>query len=158
MTVGDIVAEGMKNHDLYPGRERMERVHELLSLVGLNREHANRFPHRILRRTASENRHCQGAGRGPGSSSSVMNPYRLSMCRSRLRVVNLLVRLQKELGLTYLFIAHDLSMVKHISDRVGVMYMGHIVELASSAELYRNPAAPVYEGTAVGNSRTGSGI
>ncbi|MDU4973054.1 MAG: ABC transporter ATP-binding protein, partial [Hungatella hathewayi] len=58
------------------------------------------------------------------------------------QVVNLLVRLQKELGLTYLFIAHDLSMVKHISDRVGVMYMGHIVELASSAELYRNPQHP----------------
>ena len=141
MTVGDIVAEGMKNHDLYPGKERMERVHELLSLVGLNKEHANRFPHEF----SGGQRQRIGIARALAVDPKFIvcdEPISALDVSIQAQVVNLLVRLQKELGLTYLFIAHDLSMVKHISDRVGVMYMGHIVELASSAELYRNPQHP----------------
>ena len=141
MTVGDIVAEGMKNHDLYPGKERMERVHELLNLVGLNKEHANRFPHEF----SGGQRQRIGIARALAVDPKFIvcdEPISALDVSIQAQVVNLLVRLQKELGLTYLFIAHDLSMVKHISDRVGVMYMGHIVELASSAELYRNPQHP----------------
>lgn len=141
MTVGDIAAEGMKNHDLYPGKERMERVHELLNLVGLNKEHANRFPHEF----SGGQRQRIGIARALAVDPKFIvcdEPISALDVSIQAQVVNLLVRLQKELGLTYLFIAHDLSMVKHISDRVGVMYMGHIVELASSAELYRNPQHP----------------
>ena len=136
MTVGDIVAEGMKNHDLYPGKERMERVHELLSLVGLNKEHANRFPHEF----SGGQRQRIGIARALAVDPKFIvcdEPISALDVSIQAQVVNLLVRLQKEMGLTYLFIAHDLSMVKHISDRVG-----HIVELASSAELYRNPQPP----------------
>ena len=117
MTVGDIVAEGMKNHDLYPGKERMERVHELLNLVGLNKEHANRFPHEF----SGGQRQRIGIARALAVDPKFIvcdEPISALDVSIQAQVVNLLVRLQKELGLTYLFIAHDLSMVKHISDRV----------------------------------------
>jgi len=142
MTVGDIIAEGMENFGLYPNpKEREKRVQELLALVGLNKEHINRFPHEF----SGGQRQRIGIARALAVDPEFIvcdEPISALDVSIQAQVVNLLVKLQKELKLTYLFIAHDLSMVKHISDRVGVMYMGHIVELASSDELYRNPQHP----------------
>lgn len=138
MTVGDIVAEGMRNNNLYMGDQRQKRIHELLSLVGLNKEHANRFPHEF----SGGQRQRIGIARALAVDPKFIvcdEPISALDVSIQAQVVNLLVRLQKELGLTYLFIAHDLSMVKHISDRVGVMYMGQLVEIATSEELYKNP-------------------
>ncbi len=141
MTVGDIVGEGVDIHNMYKGKERMEKIYEVLDLVGLNKEHASRFPHEF----SGGQRQRIGIAR-----ALVINP-KFIVCDEPIsaldvsiqsQVVNLLIKLQKELDLTYLFIAHDLSMVKHISDRVGVMYLGNIVELASSYELYKNPIHP----------------
>ena len=142
MTVGDIIKEGMENFGLYPNKEeREERVYELLRLVGLNKEHATRFPHEF----SGGQRQRIGIARALAVDPEFIvcdEPISALDVSIQAQVVNLLVKLQRELGLTYLFIAHDLSMVKHISDRVGVMYMGHIVELASSKELYANPQHP----------------
>lgn len=142
MTVGDIIAEGMENFGLYKNpEERKARIHELLQLVGLNKEHASRFPHEF----SGGQRQRIGIARALAVDPEFIvcdEPISALDVSIQAQVVNLLVKLQKELGLTYLFIAHDLSMVKHISDRVGVMYMGHIVELASSKELYANPQHP----------------
>lgn len=141
MTVGDIVAEGMKNHDLYPGKERMERVHELLSLVGLNKEHANRFPHEF----SGGQRQRIGIARALAVDPEFIvcdEPISALDVSIQAQVVNMLEDLQADRGFTYLFIAHDLSVVKHISSRIGVMYLGHMVELAKSNELYRKPLHP----------------
>ena len=142
MTVGDIIAEGMENFGLYKDpEERKARIHELLQIVGLNKEHASRFPHEF----SGGQRQRIGIARALAVDPEFIvcdEPISALDVSIQAQVVNLLVKLQRELGLTYLFIAHDLSMVKHISDRVGVMYMGHIVELASSKELYANPQHP----------------
>lgn len=142
MTVESIIAEGMENFGLYQkAEERRERIYELLQLVGLNKEHASRFPHEF----SGGQRQRIGIARALAVDPEFIvcdEPISALDVSIQAQVVNLLIRLQKELGLTYLFIAHDLSMVKHISDRVGVMYMGHIVELASSNELYANPRHP----------------
>ncbi len=142
MTVGDIISEGMDNFGLYTKpEERKARIDELLQLVGLNKEHASRFPHEF----SGGQRQRIGIARALAVDPEFIvcdEPISALDVSIQAQVVNLLVKLQKELGLTYLFIAHDLSMVKHISDRVGVMYMGHIVELASSNELYANPQHP----------------
>ena len=122
MTVEDIIGEGIDIHGLYKGDARRERIHHLLELVGLNKEHAMLAiePEFIV---------CD-------------EPISALDVSIQAQVVNLLIKLQKELGLTYLFIAHDLSMVKHISDRVGVMYLGSMVEFADSDELYAKPLHP----------------
>ena len=142
MTVESIIAEGMENFGLYQkAEERRERIYELLQLVGLNKEHASRFPHEF----SGGQRQRIGIARALAVDPEFIvcdEPISALDVSIQAQVVNLLIRLQRELGLTYLFIAHDLSMVKHISDRVGVMYMGHIVELASSNELYANPRHP----------------
>lgn len=142
MTVESIIAEGMENFGLYQhSEERKERIYELLQLVGLNKEHASRFPHEF----SGGQRQRIGIARALAVDPEFIvcdEPISALDVSIQAQVVNLLVKLQKELGLTYLFIAHDLSMVKHISDRVGVMYMGHIVELSSSTELYANPQHP----------------
>lgn len=138
MTVGDIIAEGMNVHGLYKGKERQERIHSLLSIVGLNKEHANRFPHEF----SGGQRQRIGIARALAVDPKFIvcdEPISALDVSIQAQVVNLLIRLQRELGLTYLFIAHDLSMVKHISDKVGVMYMGHLVEVAESEELYSHP-------------------
>ena len=138
MTVGDIISEGMNNFGLYQGEERKKRIDELLAQVGLNKEHANRFPHEF----SGGQRQRIGIARALAVNPQFIvcdEPISALDVSIQAQVVNLLIKLQKELGLTYLFIAHDLSMVKHISDRVGVMYMGQLVEIAPSKELYDNP-------------------
>ena len=141
MTVSSIIEEGMVIHKMYDEKRRKERVYELLEMVGLNREHANRFPPRVLRRPAPAHRHCPG----PGHRAGIHRLRRAHLRPGRVhpvQVINLLHDLQEKLGLTYLFIAHDLNIVKYISDRIAVMYLGNVVELASSDELYKNTLHP----------------
>ncbi|WP_326847696.1 ABC transporter ATP-binding protein [Priestia endophytica] len=142
MTVGDIIAEGIDIHGLAKNRkDRMERVYSLLNTVGLNREHANRYPHEF----SGGQRQRIGIARALAVEPEFIiadEPISALDVSIQAQVVNLLKKLQRERGLTYLFIAHDLSMVKYISDRIAVMYFGKIVELATSEELYRNPIHP----------------
>jgi oligopeptide transport system ATP-binding protein len=142
MTVLDIIAEGLDVHKLVKNeKERKERVEELLQAVGLNKEHATRFPHEF----SGGQRQRIGIARALAVEPEFIicdEPISALDVSIQAQVVNLLKKLQKERGLTYLFIAHDLSMVKYISDRIGVMYMGNLVELAESDELYNNPIHP----------------
>lgn len=141
MTVGDIVGEGIDIHSIYTGKQRTERIYEVLNIVGLNKEHANRFPHEF----SGGQRQRIGIARSLAIEPKFIvcdEPISALDVSIQAQVVNLLIKLQREFGLTYLFIAHDLSMVKHISDRVGVMYLGTMVEMASSEELYKNPLHP----------------
>jgi oligopeptide transport system ATP-binding protein len=140
-TVEDIVAEGIDVHRMYRGHKRRERVQELLEHVGLNREHAGRFPHEF----SGGQRQRIGIARALASEPSFLicdEPISALDVSIQAQIVNLLIRLQKELKLTYLFIAHDLSMVKYISDRVGVMYLGSLAEIAPSSLLYAKPMHP----------------
>ncbi|MGH4124883.1 MAG: ABC transporter ATP-binding protein [Clostridium sp.] len=141
MTVGDIIGEGIDIHNLYSGQKRTDRIYELLQLVGLNREHGSRFPHEF----SGGQRQRIGIARALAIEPEFIvcdEPISALDVSIQAQIVNLLIQLQQELGLTYLFIAHDLSMVKHISDRVGVMYLGAMVELASSHDLYEKPLHP----------------
>lgn len=142
MKVSDVIAEGIDIHGLAKSdKERMERVYELLETVGLNREHANRFPHEF----SGGQRQRIGIARALAVDPDFIiadEPISALDVSIQAQVVNLMKKLQKEKGLTYLFIAHDLSMVKYISDRIGVMYFGKLVELADAEELYNNPIHP----------------
>jgi oligopeptide transport system ATP-binding protein len=142
MTVADIIAEGIDIHDLAKNdKERMNKVYELLETVGLNREHANRFPHEF----SGGQRQRIGIARALAVDPEFIiadEPISALDVSIQAQVVNLMKKLQREKGLTYLFIAHDLSMVKYISDRIGVMYAGKLVELADADELYKNPMHP----------------
>ncbi|MCZ8518762.1 MULTISPECIES: ABC transporter ATP-binding protein [Paenibacillus] len=141
MTVGNIIAEGIDIHGLGSGRKRKERVSELLDAVGLNEEHATRFPHEF----SGGQRQRIGIARALAIDPQLIiadEPISALDVSVQAQVVNLFKRLQKERGLTYLFIAHDLAMVKHISDRIGVMYLGKLVEVTTSEELYANPLHP----------------
>lgn len=141
MLVGDIIAEGIDIHGILKGKERQERIYELLELVGLNKEHANRFPHEF----SGGQRQRIGIARALALNPDFIvcdEPISALDVSVQAQVVNLLQDLQKQYGLTYLFIAHDLSMVRYISDRVAVMYLGTIAELAESDELYENPMHP----------------
>ena len=139
MKVRDIIAEGIDIHHLASTKEeRNQMVDELLETVGLNREHANRYPHEF----SGGQRQRIGIAR-----ALALNP-KFIVCDEAIsaldvsiqsQIVNLLKKLQKEKGLTYLFIAHDLSMVKYISDRIAVMYRGRIVEMGSAECVYTNP-------------------
>ncbi|WP_103108214.1 ABC transporter ATP-binding protein [Brevibacillus reuszeri] len=140
MTVEDIVAEGLDIHGLNRGMRR-ERVAELLQLVGLHRDHAQRFPHEF----SGGQRQRIGIARALAVEPEFIiadEPISALDVSIQAQVVNLLEDLQQDRGLTYLFIAHDLSMVKHISNRIGVMYLGKLVELATSNELYARPLHP----------------
>ena len=142
MVVGDIVAEGLDIHGLADnGKDRLDRVHELLETVGLSKEHANRYPHEF----SGGQRQRIGIARALAVDPDFIvadEPVSALDVSIQAQVINLLRRLQRERDLTYLFISHDLSVVKYISDRVGVMYLGQLVELADSDELYANPLHP----------------
>ncbi|MBU8733352.1 ATP-binding cassette domain-containing protein [Cytobacillus oceanisediminis] len=142
MTVADIIAEGIDIHGLAKSKkERMERVYELLETVGLNKEHANRYPHEF----SGGQRQRIGIARALAVDPDFIiadEPISALDVSIQAQVVNLMKKLQREKGLTYLFIAHDLSMVKYISDRIGVMYFGKLVELAPAEDLYKNPMHP----------------
>lgn len=139
MTVGEIISEGMVIHKMYKNSDEMrEKVYELLELVGLNREHINRFPHEF----SGGQRQRIGIARALALEPEILicdEPISALDVSIQAQVVNLLKDLQKEKGLTMIFIAHDLSMVKYISDRVAVMFRGKIVELGSPDEVYNNP-------------------
>ncbi|APH18284.1 ABC transporter ATP-binding protein [Clostridium botulinum] len=141
MTVADIIGEGINIHEIYTGGERLNKIYELLSLVGLNKEHASRFPHEF----SGGQRQRIGIARALAIEPKFIvcdEPISALDVSIQAQVVNLLIDLQNKLGLTYLFIAHDLSMVRHISDRVGVMYLGNVLELSNSKELYEKPLHP----------------
>jgi oligopeptide transport system ATP-binding protein len=141
MTVGDIIGEGIDIHKLYSGAERQEIIYDCLEKVGLHREHANRFPHEF----SGGQRQRIGIARSLAINPKFIvcdEPISALDVSIQAQIVNLLIKLQKEMGLTYLFIAHDLSMVKYISNRVGVMYLGKMMELADSIEMYKNPLHP----------------
>ncbi|MGC9311841.1 MAG: ABC transporter ATP-binding protein [Sediminispirochaetaceae bacterium] len=141
MTTGEIIGEGIEVHNLLPKRERTARIHELLNIVGLNKEHINRFPHEF----SGGQRQRIGIARALAIEPKFIvcdEPISALDVSIQAQVVNLLMKLQREFGLTYLFIAHDLSMIKHISDKVAVMYLGSIVEITLSQELYKNPLHP----------------
>ena len=142
MVVGDIIAEGIDIHDLASSsQERLDRVHELLETVGLNKEHANRFPHEF----SGGQRQRIGVARALAVEPEFIvadEPVSALDVSIQAQVINLMKRLQRERDLTYLFISHDLSVVKYVSDRVGVMYLGTMVEMAPSDELYSNPLHP----------------
>ena len=140
MTVGDIVREPMSIHRI-PKAEHPDRVAHLLRLVGLNSEQAGRYPHEF----SGGQRQRIGIARALAVEPELIicdEPISALDVSIQAQIVNMLEDLQHELGLTYIFIAHDLSMVRHISTRVAVMYLGRIVELAPSDELYRNPKHP----------------
>jgi oligopeptide transport system ATP-binding protein len=141
MTVGGIVGEPLEVHNIAKGREKRERVQELLRVVGLNPYFVNRYPHEF----SGGQRQRIGVAR-----SLALNPE-LIVCDEPIsaldvsiqaQIVNMLEELQQEFGLTYLFIAHDLSMVRHISDRIAVMYLGKIMEVTDHNTLYEDPKHP----------------
>ncbi len=141
MTVAGIVGEPLEIHHMGTGRERRERVRELLSIVGLNPEFGDRYPHEF----SGGQRQRIGVARALALNPELIiadEPISALDVSIQAQIINLLERLQNEFGLTYLFIAHDLSVVRHISDRIAVMYLGRIVELAASRELNVSPLHP----------------
>jgi oligopeptide transport system ATP-binding protein len=141
-TVGEIVAEPLLIHRLYSTKkERLERVQELFQVVGLSPKLANRYPHEF----SGGQRQRIGIARALAVDPSFIvcdEPVSALDVSIQAQIVNLLERLQEQFNLTYLFIAHDLSVVRHISDRIAVMYLGRVVEVAGSSELHRRPKHP----------------
>ncbi|MCT4634596.1 MAG: dipeptide ABC transporter ATP-binding protein [Firmicutes bacterium] len=141
MTVGDIIGEPIDIHNIASGEERQRIIYDLLERVGLSKDHANRYPHEF----SGGQRQRIGIARALAVNPDFIicdEPISALDVSIQAQVVNMLEDLQKELGLTYLFIAHDLSMVKHISDRIGVMYLGKLVEVSTADGLYDNPNHP----------------
>ncbi len=141
-TVGEIVAEPFAIHtDVVPKNKRKARVRELLEVVGLNPEHINRYPHQF----SGGQRQRIGIARGIALNPKVLicdEPVSALDVSVQAQVINLMEKLQDELGLSYIFIAHDLSVVRHISDRVGVMYLGRFVEIGDEDDIYARPTHP----------------
>lgn len=141
MTVSDIIMAPMIIHNLYSPEERKEKVKELLNIVGLNSEHGNRYPHEF----SGGQRQRVGIARALAVEPEFIicdEPISALDVSIQAQIVNTLEDLQKEFKLAYLFIAHDLSMVKHISNNIAVMYLGNMVEIAESNELYKHPLHP----------------
>ncbi|WP_294376082.1 ABC transporter ATP-binding protein [uncultured Clostridium sp.] len=141
MTVGDIIGEAIDIHKLLTGEARTERIRSLLSKVGLMSDHINRYPHEF----SGGQRQRIGIARALAVEPDFIvcdEPISALDVSIQAQVINMLEELQEELGLTYLFIAHDLSMVKHISTHIGVMYLGQMVEKGESNEVYDNPKHP----------------
>ena len=145
-TVGEIVEEGMKIHKMYHSEtERMERVYELVEMVGLNKDHANRFPHEL----SGGQRQRVGIARALALNPEFIvcdEPISALDVSIQAQVVNMLMKFQEEMDLTYLFIAHDLSMVRHIADQTAVMYLGTMVEYGSTRDVYEHPVHPYTRG------------
>ncbi|WLS47700.1 dipeptide ABC transporter ATP-binding protein [Micromonospora profundi] len=142
MTVGDLIGEPFEIHpDVAPKSSRRAKVRELLDLVGLNPEHINRYPHQF----SGGQRQRIGIARALALRPEVIvcdEPVSALDVSIQAQVMNLLEKLQSELGLSYVFIAHDLSVVRHLSDRVAVMYLGKIVEIGTEDEIYERPTHP----------------
>lgn len=141
MTVADIVGEPLDIHHICSGKQREEYILELLRRVGLNKDHASRYPHEF----SGGQRQRVGIARALAVNPEFIicdEPISALDVSIQAQVINMLEELQEELGLTYLFVAHDLSMVRHISDRVGVMYLGSLVEIAETEELYNHNQHP----------------
>jgi oligopeptide transport system ATP-binding protein len=145
MTVSEIIAEGMIIHHMYSSQKEIkEKTNELLRLVGLNKEHSNRFPHEF----SGGQRQRIGIARALALNPKFLvcdEPISALDVSIQAQIVNLFKKIKSEMRLTYLFIAHDLSMVKYISDRVAVMYLGKIVEIAPSSILYKEAVHPYTE-------------
>ena len=144
MTVAAIIAEPLEEHGKLTGKERLNRVYELMDAVGLNRNFANRYPHAF----SGGQRQRIGIARALALNPKFIvcdEPIAALDVSIQAQVVNLLEELQERFGLTYMFISHDLSMVKHIADRVAVMYLGKIIELAPVDALYAQPLHPYTE-------------
>jgi len=140
-TVGDIIGEPLDIHGLARGQERQDRIYELLRVVGMNPDFANRYPHEF----SGGQRQRIGIARALAVDPSFIicdEPISALDVSIQAQIINLLERLQEQFDLTYLFIAHDLSVVKHISDRIAVMYLGKVVEVATARDLYRRPRHP----------------
>jgi len=141
MTVREIVAEPLRINNLYDRKGGRKRVEELLRTVGLSPEHANRFPHEF----SGGQRQRIGIARALALNPRVVildEPVSALDVSIRAQVINLLEALQRDLGLTYLFVAHDLSVVRHVSDRVAVMYLGWVIEIGTREEIYERPTHP----------------
>ena len=141
MTVRDIVGEPLRIHRSYHGEQGKQRVNELLRTVGLSPEHANRFPHEF----SGGQRQRIGVARALALNPQLIildEPVSALDVSIRAQVVNLLESLQRDFGLTYVFVAHDLSVVRHVSDRVAVMYLGKVVEIGEKHEIYDSPSHP----------------
>jgi oligopeptide transport system ATP-binding protein len=141
MTVGSIISEPLDEHSVVRGRAKQERIDELLTLVGLNPMHANRYPHEF----SGGQRQRIGIARALALNPEFIicdEPIAALDVSIQAQVVNLLEDLQADLGLTYLFISHDLSMIRHIAQRVAVMYLGRIMELTTQKDLYDDPLHP----------------
>ena len=141
MTVGNIIGEPLEVHNILRGKALKERVQELLQVVGLNPYFINRYPHEF----SGGQRQRIGIARALAVQPSFIvcdEPISALDVSIQAQIINLLEELQEQFGLTYLFIAHDLSVVRHISDRVAVMYLGKLMEMTTSLELYKNPLHP----------------
>ena len=141
MTIDEIISEAIVTHNIASGKEKEERVMQLLERVGLMRDHASRYPHEF----SGGQRQRVGIARALAVEPEFIicdEPISALDVSIQAQVINMLEDLQNDMGLTYLFIAHDLSMVKHISNRIGVMYLGNLVEIGDSDEINNHPAHP----------------